>query len=192
MSVTFSLENLVYAIQLTDTPTGATYGPVKSMAGSIEAKVNPNASTATYHADNKVKGVATSKGATEIELGIDSLSKQVRADVLGSEIDSNGVLLESPDDKAPYVAIGFTAEADNGGTDYYWFYKGKFEVPSANFQTKTDKIEFQTGSIKGTFVAPEFHNKDKAVVNSKDEDVDAATITNWFENVYVPNQTPAA
>ncbi|MDE8676453.1 major tail protein [Priestia aryabhattai] len=187
--VTFSLENLVYAKQLTDTKQGATYGPVKSMAGSIEAKVNPNASTATYYADNKVKGVATSKGAFEIELGIDALSKEVRADVLGNEIDSNGVLLESPDDQAPYVAIGFSAESDNGGKDYYWYFKGKFEVPSDQFQTKTDKIEFQTGSIKGTFIPPEFHNKDKAVVNSKDTDLAVGLIENWFKDVYVPNKT---
>lgn len=189
--VTFSLENLVYAKQLTDTKQGATYGPVKSMAGSIEAKVNPNASTATYYADNKVKGVATSKGAFEIELGIDTLTKEVRTDVLGSEIDSNGVLLESPDDQAPYLAIGFSAESDNGGKDYYWFYKGKFEVPSDNFQTKTDKIEFQTGSIKGTFIPPDFHNKDKAVVNSKDADISAEVIEKWFDAVYMPNQVLA-
>lgn len=187
-AVPFTLENLVYAKVLTDTFEEMTFGPVKRFAGALDAKINPNASTAIYYRDNGAGGAATAKGAVEIEVGIDAVSKEVRADVLGSEIDANGVLLDSPDDVAPYVAFGFTSETDGGGKQYYWFYKGKFEVPSDNFATRTDKVDFQTGSIKGTFVKPNFHPKDRASVNSKDADLAAGVIENWFNNVYLPAQ----
>lgn len=189
--VPFDLKNLVFAKLLTDTEEGTTYGAVKYLAGAVDAKINPNASTSVYYAGGGAAGSATAKGAIEVELGIDALSKEVKAELLGMEIDANGVLLSSPDDRSPYVAIGFEAETDDDGKDLYWFYKGRFEAPSGEFQSKSDKVDFKTGAIKGTFIKRNSDNRDNAMVNSADAGIGADVAKNWFSAVYNPaNPTP--
>ena len=50
------------------------------------------------------------------------------------------------------MAIGFRAKKANGMYKYIWLYKVKFAIPSENYQTKGDRIEFTTPEITGQFI----------------------------------------
>ena len=50
------------------------------------------------------------------------------------------------------MAIGFRARKASGDYKYIWLYKVKFAVPSENYATKGDSIEFATPEIVGTIM----------------------------------------
>lgn len=75
---------------------------------------------------------------------------------------------------------------------YYWLYRVKFGIPATNLATKGDSITFSTPTIEGTIL-----RRNKADAGGKhpwkaealEGDVTAATITNWYKEVYEPTYT---
>ena len=74
------------------------------------------------------------------------------AALLGQKQDTDKVVYGSDTDEAPYTAIGFRAKKAGGTYKYIWLYKVKFAIPSENYQTKGDSIEFTTPEITGKFI----------------------------------------
>jgi phi13 family phage major tail protein len=123
-----------------------------------------------------------------VAIGTDNLSKQVQADLLGHDINSEGVLIKKSSDLAPYVAIGFRSEMSNGKFRFVWLYKGKFQPVEQTYQTKEGTPAFQTPTINGTFMRRDFDNQWKAQVDEGEEGVDPAVNQNWLSAVY--EETP--
>ena len=73
-----------------------------------------------------------------------------------------------------------------------WLYRVKFGIPATNLATKGDSITFSTPTIEGTIL-----RRNKADAGGKhpwkaealEGDVTAATITNWYKEVYEPTYT---
>ena len=92
------------------------------------------------------------------------------------------------------MAVGFRAKKSNGKYKYYWLYRVKFGIPATNLATKGDSITFSTPTIEGTIL-----RRNKADAGGKhpwkaealEGDVTAATITNWYKEVYEPTYTTA-
>ena len=88
--------------------------------------------------------------------------------------------------------MGFRAKKSNGKYKYYWLYRVKFGIPATNLATKGDSITFSTPTIEGTIL-----RRNKADAGGKhpwkaealEGDVTAATITNWYKEVYEPTYT---
>ena len=85
-------------------------------------------------------------------MGLNDLLSTVAAKLLGARVDQNGALVNSTDDIAPYVAVGFRAKKPNGKYRYFWLYRVKFGVPSTNLATKGESITFQTPTTTGRFL----------------------------------------
>jgi phi13 family phage major tail protein len=183
---TIGLKNLHVAKLTKDDQTGVTYETPKRLALAIEAKITPQVNTATLYADDRAAEVVESLGEIEVELGIDDLSSEMYAFLLGKTVNSDGVIEDKSTDSAPYVALGFCMPLSKGGEKYVWLYKGKFQLPEENAKTKGDNVEFQTPTIKAKFVTREYDDKWRASVISNDQDVDPTVIQNWFTAVYQP------
>jgi phi13 family phage major tail protein len=179
------LRRLVYAKLLTDTTTGVTYDEVKRLAPAINANINRNSSSTSLYADDGVTEVATSTGETELELGVADIPQEVQADLLGHEIRA-GVLIRSNKDVAPYVAIGFESECADGTYKMVWLYKGKFQAPSQEHNTKGESIEFQTRTITGRFANRDFDGITDIEANSGTTGLPAGLIDGWFDEVVQP------
>lgn len=126
-----------------------------------------------------------------LSLGLNDLASTVAAELLGARVDTNGVLVNSTNDIAPYVAVGFRARKANGKYRYFWLYRVKFGVPATNLATKGESITFQTPTIEGTVMRrnkPDTQDKHpwKTEVTDGDTGVTAATISGWFSAVYEP------
>ena len=63
------------------------------------------------------------------------------------------MVLANANDVAPEVAIGFRARKTGGKYAFIWLYRVRFSVPSENYQTKGNSIEYQTPEIEGTIMA---------------------------------------
>ena len=114
------------------------------------------------------------------------------SDLTGATIDKNKVLISASEDGGDPVAVGFRAKKSNGKYKYYWLYRVKFGIPATNLATKGDSITFSTPTIEGTIL-----RRNKADAGGKhpwkaealEGDVTAATITNWYKEVYEPTYT---
>lgn len=127
-------------------------------------------------------------------MGVDDIGSTAAAALTGVTIDKNNVIISTSEDGGKPVAIGFRARKSNGKYRYFWLYRVKFGIPSTNLATKGDSITFSTPTIEGTVLR---RNKEdergqhpwKAEVTEGDSGVTAATISNWYKEVYEPAYT---
>ena len=188
---TIGLDKPYYAIITEDANGQETYGTPKVMAKAIQADLTVNNATASLYADDGVDESVDEFTSGTLSLGLNDLASTVAAELLGARVDTNGVLVNSTNDIAPYVAVGFRARKANGNYRYFWLYRVKFGVPATNLATKGESITFQTPTIEGTVMRrnkPDTQDKHpwKAEVTDGDTGVSAATISGWFSAVYEP------
>lgn len=188
---TIGLDKPYYAIITEDANGQETYGTPKVMAKAIQADLTVNNATASLYADDGVDESVDEFTSGTLSLGLNDLASTVAAELLGARVDTNGVLVNSTNDIAPYVAVGFRARKANGKYRYFWLYRVKFGVPATNLATKGESITFQTPTIEGTVMRrnkPDTQDKHpwKTEVTEGDADVAAATISGWFNAVYEP------
>lgn len=199
MATRIGVSNFHYAIMTTEDTltTPPAYDAVKSAPGIMSININPNASVDTLFADDGPFETATTIGQVEVEVQKNNLSTENKADLLGKTIDTKGGLISSSTDIPPWVAIGFRSLKSNGKYRYCWLYKGKFQDPEDNNETKGDSINWQSDTITGNFVRLVYEQTYKGrtiapykyEMDEDDEDIDTATITGWFDDVVMPSYT---
>jgi phi13 family phage major tail protein len=165
----------VYAMLTTESATSEqnVYGAIKAVSPMMSVKMNSDINSDTLYGDGVSQAIAETKGATTLEIGVNTVSQEFLADTQGHEL-KNGVLIEKDDDVSKYIAIGFAIEKENGKHRAYWLLKGKVEEVDVDASQKEEKISFSTPTLKGSFVA----RKDKIRIVSFDEETDAGT-TPW-------------
>lgn len=156
--------------------------PVK-LAKAIEATITPNVNNTTLYADDQASEVAEALGDVDVELTIDDLSSASYALIMGKTAKADGVIVDTSNDVAPYLALGFRSLKSNGAYRYIWLYKGKFSIPTDSYATKGDQVDFQNQTISGKFVAND-DGEWRARVDSDDVNADATVIDDWFKAVY--------
>jgi phi13 family phage major tail protein len=165
----------VYAMLTTESATSEqnVYGTIKAVSPMMSVKMNSDINSDTLYGDGVSQAIAETKGATTLEIGVNTVSQEFLADTQGHEL-KNGVLIEKDDDVSKYIAIGFAIEKENGKHRAYWLLKGKVEEVDVDASQKEEKISFSTPTLKGSFVA----RKDKIRIVSFDEETDAG-IAPW-------------
>ena len=176
---TVGLRNMHVAIINDD----GTYETPKKLAPAISAEVTPNFETTTLYGDDRAVEIEEALGSIDISIGITDLSTDDYAFLLGKTINEDGVVEDSTDDEAPYVAIGWELPKSKGSKRMYWYYKGKFTIPGNANTTKGESVEFQTPSITGKFMSRE-DGKWRARVDENDVDANSDVVRNWFNEVY--------
>ena len=199
MATRIGVSNFHYATMTTEDTltTPPAYAEVKSAPGIMSININPNASVDTLFADDGPFETATTIGQVEVEVQKNNLSTENKADLLGKTIDAKGGLISSSTDIPPWVAIGFRSLKSNGKYRYCWLYKGKFQDPEDNNETKGDSINWQSDTITGNFVRLVYEQTYqgrtiapyKYEMDEDDEDIDTATITGWLDDVVMPSFT---
>lgn len=196
MATRIGCDNLVYAPMSTeDTPEVApSYGTVVKLPGVMSLNINPNGSMETLFADDGPMEAAATLGKVEVEIQKNALSTDEKAGLLGHTVDAKGGLAYGDSDTPPWVAIGFRTLKSNGKYRYVWLYKGKFSEPEDNNETKGDSINFQTDTIKGSFVRLNYVQTVNAVskrlwkyeMDEENPKADSATIKSWFNAPVMP------
>lgn len=125
-------ENVVNVVSIDEDSGGA----VELKASGFSGQMNVTyASNIAYYVSNA--GTGTGK----IELSAMELPSDVATDVLGDEVNEDGVYMTKSDVKQPYVAI--IAEAQDLNQNPMWI-----GIAKAKFAT-TDAEDFKTGEDKG-------------------------------------------
>jgi len=180
--VTIGLNNLHYALLTSDEVGTITYSAPVAIPGVITADINPNASNETLFADDGPMETASTLGQITLDLTVADLPLEVQGVLLGHAI-VGGVLLRKSSDVPPWVAIGFQSLKSNGKYRFVWLVKGKFAAPEQKGATKSDKLAFQTPSIKGNFVKRDGDDLWQKTTDEDAADYVASMGTAWFSAV---------
>jgi len=176
------LKDVSFAKLVTDTKTSATYEAVKKYERSINAKITPKSNSENTYSDDNVEDVITSFAQVDVEIELNQLSTATRAFLQGSKV-IKGILIETKNDIAPYLAMIFKSKKSDGSYRYVCLYKGKFEISSDEYATQEDKIKTQTAKLKGTFMCREFDEAYRLMADSSDPDVEVEDLETWFTTV---------
>ena len=191
---TIGLDKLYYA-KITEAENGEeTYGKPSQLAKAMSADLSVELAEATLYADDGAAEIVKEFKSGKLTLGIDDIGATVASDLSGATIDANGVIVSTSEDGGTPVAVGFRAKKSNGKYRYFWLYRVKFGIPTANMATKGDNITFSTPTIEGTILR---RNKAdtrgkhpwKAEVTEGETTVTEETIVNWYNEVYEPTYT---
>ena len=120
---------------------------------AVDCKVSIEKNNAELYADDGIAESDYSFKKGTIALTIDEDDDQVFAEVLGHTVGTDGEMVRSADDVAPYVAIGRILTKIVGGVKKYkveFLHKVKFTEPNTDEKTKGESIEFGTSAIEGT------------------------------------------
>jgi phi13 family phage major tail protein len=190
---TVGLDKLYYA-PITEAPlTGdESYDAPVQLAKAMTAELSVELAEATLWADDGASEIVKEFKGGKLTLGVDNIGRDVAADLTGSTVDENGVLISASEDGGTPVAVGFRAKKSNGKYKYLWLYRVKFAVPSSSLQTKGDSINFSTPTIEGTIMRRNKVDGNgkhpwKSEVDEGDAGVAPTTISSWYQSVYEPS-----
>jgi phi13 family phage major tail protein len=180
--VPISVKNLYYALLQSDPTSGSpSYAAPVRIPGVIKITINPNASNETLFAEGGPYETASTIGQITVEMNITDLPLEVQAVLLGHTMQG-AIMLRKAGDVPPWVAIGFQSPKSNGKNRYTWLAKGKFAIPEHGGETKTDKINFQTSTIQGSFVKRDCDDEWERHLDEDSTDFTADMATNWFND----------
>ena len=115
VSSTVGLKNLVIAPVTADTEESTTYGDLQKVAGAIEATITPeNNDPDVQYFDDTEGDVLYPDPELSFTTRLADLPLVIQEMIFGNQIDDNGVLIRSANDKPGYFAVGFMSEKANG------------------------------------------------------------------------------
>lgn len=185
---TVGLKDIYFAPITKDDELSTEYEESVRIGKAMLANVQPQFNSAELRAEDGVAETADARGVTNVTVQTDDISKPAQAVVLGKRINSDGVLIDSEDDRPPYGALMFRSEKANGAYRYVVLYKGKFTPPETNYETKQETPAFQTPTINGRFLRRNSDKRFGAEVDEDDDALDQSVIDNWFQVPY--EETP--
>ena len=181
MATRIGVDNLWAFPLLTDDEKGVKYGEPFRIAKVIEITINPQVQEASLYADDSLAEYYSAVTAYDVSLNIDDLTPETRGKLLGYEPDENGMIIETNEITAPYVAIAFRSKRSDGSYEYRNQYKVRFSPTEDSYQTQGESINFQTPTITGRAVALEHNGSYGAYAISTEEN---KTLTDaWFTEV---------
>lgn len=185
-SAKISVSDLIFMVMEKDDLTGAKYIEETHVAkGVTEINITVNKSEGQLSADDNPMYESNSViDNLEVTLSLANVPQELKAVLLGSKIDKNGVLVTSADDTAPWVAMGFKTKLSDNSWDYEWFYKGKFSLTEMKRKSREKgNIEYQTENLAGQFGQRDYDGRIMVSVNEKDPKFTKIKPT-FFKNVY--------
>lgn len=161
-------------------------GKVMGKATSVNVTINAEAQT-QYADDGPAEVVAEFTGGT-IADGLNDLVDTAESELLGHEIDEDGVLIARSDDNAPYVRRGHVGSHLLNNQRLYKatvYMRVKYSPPSAEYTTKGQTINFGDVTLNGALM----RNADGEWKQEKTFDNQAAAVA-WLNEMLNIGGTP--
>ncbi len=186
------VDQIYYALVTTDDASTYAAGTPATLAPAMTIAAAPKTNSKTQYADNKPYDAFASEGETEFDLEITGMTPAVYAIILGKVYDAvNGRVFDNGA-TPPYCALGFRALKSDGKYRYYWFLKGRFQVPSMDVASKTDTPDPKSTKLKFTAIssvktwALDGSTTDSVKAVWGDTGDTALSVATWFDAVQTP------
>lgn len=181
--VTFGLDN-VHVAFLVDGTTTSWETPVK-IPGAVRFAPEPQGEDTTFYADNGPYFTYTSNNGYTAELEMANLSDEVLAEMLGWEIDANGMVVETTDGEQKEFALLGQILGDKKNRRFV-YYRCKASRPTAEHNTRAESVEPTTQTLNITILPIEINGKNvvRGVIELNDNNT--TVYNNFFQGVTIP------
>jgi phi13 family phage major tail protein len=183
-----------------DTESAYTAGTPETLAPAANVSLEPATSAETQYADNGPFDTMVSEGETKISLTLTNVPLETLAKITGRVYDAaSGRMYDNAGAVPPYFALGFRSKKNNGGYRYYWYLKGRFDMPKETADSQTDKTTAQPVTLTFTAIKTTHAFVLSGSVTDTlkrligDTDATGFSATGWFTQVQTPaTTTPSA
>lgn len=182
--VKYNLKNVHYAPQTTGEDGAIKFAKPVPIRGSVSISLDAQGDISPFYADGIVFYKSAANNGYEGDLEVALLPESFRTDVLGEELDTKKVLIETADAKQAAFALLFEFDGDEKAIRHV-LYNCAATRPSVESQTKEESIEPVTETLTVS-ATPLPDGKIKAKTG---DTTDEATYNSWYDAVY---ETPAA
>ena len=189
VSSTVGLKNMVIAPITSDNIEGTTYGTLQAVAGAIEASITPdNAEPEVQYFDDAEGDVLYPDPELTFKTKLADIPLIIQKMIFGNQIDDNGVLIRTANDKPPYFAVGFKSEKSNGKYRFIWLYKVRAKPVTETYATREGKtINRQTGEVEWCAIKRISDNRYQAIADEGENGFTAQKAAAFLESVYTPD-----
>lgn len=170
-----------------ETDTGVVYGEAKRIANLIEASITPQVNDAQLYADDQLAESVSVLSRYDLTIGVADITPETQAELLGQDIDEDGVVFASSRLNPPSFAVSFRAERSDGSYEYRQMFKVKFAPTDETYNTKGETIDFQTESITGVSMPLKHNGQFNARVIGTDTNKEVTDT--WFDEVQTDGAT---
>lgn len=180
--IKYNLKN-VHVSKLTFDKTGDfNYGEVKAIPGAVSLSLDAEGDSSPFYADGIVYFRSNSNNGYSGELELALIPDWFRTEILGEEMDTNKVLVETSDiTETAKFALLFEFDGDIRCIRHV-LYNCTASRPSIESKTKEDKIEPNTETLS-LKVDPMPDGRVKARTG---DDTEFNAYNNWYQKVYIP------
>lgn len=138
--VTFGLENVHIAFFDTASETQPAWDTPTKIPGAVRFTPTPEGESNTFYADNGAYFTVVSNNGYTAELEMANLPDTVRAQMLGWEVDNNGMIVEVADAQPAKFALMGEVKGDKKNRKFV-YYDCQAERPSKENATQTETTE---------------------------------------------------
>ncbi|MED4916711.1 major tail protein [Geobacillus thermodenitrificans] len=184
--VTFGLDKVHIAF-LTDDTTPTWETPV-AIPGAVRFSPEPQGEESTFYADNGPYFTYTSNNGYTAELEMANIPDDVLAEMLGWEIDANGMLVETTDGMPKEFALLGQILGDKKNRRFV-YYRCKASRPTAEHNTRGESVEPTTQTLNITILPIEIGGKNVVRGVIELNDTNQAIYDAFFSTVTVPGAT---
>lgn len=183
--VTFGFEQVHIAFKEEDTGSPA-WGTPEAIPGAVRFTPTAEGDTNTFYADNSPYFVVTSNNGYTAELEMALVPDEILAEMLGWEIDENGMLVEVANGPAKPFALMGQVEGDQKNRRFV-YYECLASRPEKEHATKTETLTPTTDVLKLT-ISPIVIDGKKIVKGTLELNASNDNIYNhFFDAVVIPN-----
>lgn len=184
-----NVKHPVYAVMLTDTEAGTTYGDVKTFGEAQQIQMTPSVSSgqlygngAKVDSSSVLTGITVSYQATKIPV-------EVQAELYNYTV-TNGVIQIEAGKTANYIAFGYEIEQSNGKSEYVWLLKGRPKPMNETLTQSEDNITYSTDTIEIEFVKRVSDDMLKYFADLSNPDFVKTQADKWFTTAPTAPVTP--
>jgi phi13 family phage major tail protein len=183
--VTFGLEQVHIAFMETSSPTQPAWKTPVKIPGAVRFTPTPQGEESTFYADNGPYFTVTSNNGYTAELEMALIPDDILAEMLGWEIDSNGMLVEIADGEPKEFALMGQVQGDQKNRRFV-YYRCKASRPAKEHTTKGETTTPNTDVLTLTILPIEVNGKKivKGVIELND--TNQAVYDSFFDAVTLP------
>lgn len=134
------VKNLCIAPVTSNTPELYTAGEVEKIPHLISLSVDTKNDSEDVYSDDIVEETVYGTVMKEGKVVIGYLTPELKAKLLGGEVDNKGVYYEVDGTTPKHFALGFEATTTSGKSKYVWYYDVQFSLETSDeYETAKDK-----------------------------------------------------
>jgi len=164
-----------------DDPKPPVYTAPVALPNAKGITVSSSDGTTTEYYDNAPKITVASKSDRTVNFVRAAFSNEELKELLGLDINGDGVLMEGGKSNPPNLAFGFRRLKVGNFYDYVWYLKGVMYMNEVASATREQSVTMQNRTMIGTFISRSCDDQILIQVSTDDPGVNQQVFEDWFK-----------